>query len=63
MPVHDPRNPMSQCPICGRAGLVGSEREVVGDKAVTVFKYHNCNHTWRVPDHGSEVPGSPRKRP
>jgi hypothetical protein len=54
---------MSQCPICGRAGLVGSEREVVGDKAVTVFKRHNCNHTWRVPDHGSEVPGSPRKWP
>jgi DNA-directed RNA polymerase subunit M/transcription elongation factor TFIIS len=50
MPIHDPRDPMSQCPHCGRAGLVGSEREVTGDKAVTVFKCHHCEHTWRVPD-------------
>jgi transposase-like protein len=43
------------CPRCGRTGLVGSEREIIGTKAVTVFKCHNCNHTWRVPDE----PGQP----
>jgi transposase-like protein len=38
------------CPRCGRGGMVGTEREIVGVKAVTVFKCHNCNYTWRVAD-------------
>jgi transposase-like protein len=52
MTVHprDPMPPMPPCPHCGRAGLVGSEREVTGDKAVTVFKCHHCEYTWRVPN-------------
>jgi transposase-like protein len=38
------------CPYCGKAGMVGREREVIGSRAVTVFKCHHCNRTWRIPD-------------
>jgi hypothetical protein len=38
------------CPRCGKVGMVGSEREIVGNHAVTVFKCHHCNFVWRVPD-------------
>ena len=38
------------CPVCGKVGMVGREREIVGDRAVTVYKCHHCNNTWRVPD-------------
>jgi DNA-directed RNA polymerase subunit M/transcription elongation factor TFIIS len=41
---------MSVCPRCGRAGLLGSEREISGTNATIVFRCHNCNHTWRVGD-------------
>jgi len=61
MPVHDPRDPMSVCPRCGRAGLVGSDREMSGTKAATVFRCHNCDHTWRIPDDASQSADPPRK--
>jgi transposase-like protein len=63
MPVHDLRDPMSVCPRCQRAGLVGSDREISGQKAATVFRCHNCNHTWRVADEPSKPSDAPRKQP
>ena len=41
---------MSKCPVCGRTGLVGKEHEIVGTRAVTVYKCHGCDNTWRVRD-------------
>jgi hypothetical protein len=42
--------PMSKCPVCGRTGLIGKEREIVGTRAVTGYKCHGCDNSWRVPD-------------
>ena len=41
---------MSKCPVCGRTGLVGKEHEIVGKRAVTVYKCHGCDNSWRVRD-------------
>jgi hypothetical protein len=41
---------MSKCPVCGRTGLVGKEREIVGTRAVTIYKCHGCDNSWRVRD-------------
>jgi len=51
------------CPICGKVGMVGREREIVGDRAVTVFKCHHCNNTWRMSDRDWSPPNPkpPRK--
>jgi hypothetical protein len=59
------------CPRCGKVGMVGSEREFVGEQAVTVFKCHHCNFMWRVPDaptadrRGADDPSTskPRQEP
>jgi DNA-directed RNA polymerase subunit M/transcription elongation factor TFIIS len=50
MPIPSAPDPNATCPHCGRSGMVGHDREFVGTKATTIFKCHNCNHTWRVPD-------------
>jgi hypothetical protein len=50
MPDRTPSGPMSKCPVCGRTGLVGKEREIIGARAVTVYKCHGCDNSWRVPD-------------
>ena len=50
MTDRDDAGPMSKCPVCGRTGLVGREREIVGTRAVTVYKCHGCDNSWRVPD-------------
>jgi hypothetical protein len=46
---------MSKCPVCGRTGLVGKEHEIVGNRAVTVYKCHGCDNSWRVPDNDVAV--------
>jgi hypothetical protein len=52
----DQSGPMSKCPVCGRTGLVGKEREIVGAKAVTVYKCHGCDNEWRVVDEPAQAP-------
>jgi len=42
--------PLSRCPVCGRSGLVGKERLIAGASAVTVYKCHGCDNSWRVRD-------------
>ena len=54
---------MSVCPRCGRAGLIGSDREISGQNAATVFRCHNCNHTWRVADDAAQPSEPSRKQP
>ena len=47
---------MSKCPVCDRTGLIGKEREIVGAKAVTVYKCHGCDNEWRVVDQPAQAP-------
>ena len=58
---------MSKCPVCGRTGLVGKEHEIIGSRAVTVYKCHGCEHSWRVADSEAisaplSAPAAPRRR-
>jgi transposase-like protein len=50
MGISTPPDLNATCPYCNRAGMVGREREFTKGTAATVFKCHNCNRTWRVPD-------------
>jgi hypothetical protein len=52
----DRPGPMSKCSVCGRTGLIGKEREIVGAKAVTVYKCHGCDNEWRVVDQPAQAP-------
>jgi transposase-like protein len=54
MPIPSPPDPKATCPFCEHSGKVGHDREIVGGMAVTIFKCHNCNRTWRIPDEPSE---------
>jgi predicted protein tyrosine phosphatase len=54
---------MSKGPVCGRTGLVGKEHEIIGSRAVTVYKCHGCDHSWRVADHEAmSAPPAPLER-
>ena len=55
--------PLSKCPVCGRTGLVGKEREIAGTRAVTVYKCHGCDNSWRVRDDDSTRVELPRREP
>lgn len=46
----DRTEPMKKCHACGRVGMVGSARIFSGGKSATLFKCHNCQHKWEVPD-------------
>lgn len=67
MPDRTASGPMSKCPVCGRTGLVGKEHEIVGRRAVTVYKCHGCDNSWRVRDDDEApiqpVPRAPRTPP
>ena len=54
---------MSKCPVCGRTGLVGKEHEIVGTRAVTVYKCHGCDNSWRVPDENTAAAPAARAAP
>jgi transposase-like protein len=51
--------PMAACPFCERTGMLGYEREVVGGKAVVVFKCHDCQRVWEM---SSDTPPVVRMR-
>jgi hypothetical protein len=55
--------PLARCPVCGRTGLVGKEREIAGARAVTVYKCHGCDNSWRVRDDEPTRLESPRREP
>jgi hypothetical protein len=55
------REPMQKCHHCGRAGLVGSARVFTAGKAGTLFKCHNCQHKWEVPDEDDRGSPNPAK--
>ena len=48
MPPRRADEALSHCPVCGRAGLVGKEHEIVGARSVTVYKCHGCDYSWRI---------------
>jgi transposase-like protein len=56
MSTTTPADPNPTCPYCERTGMVGRDREFSKGKAATVFKCHNCNRTWRVPDPAETKP-------
>jgi hypothetical protein len=53
-PRDESRDPMQRGHHCGRAGQVGAARVFTGGKAGTLFKCHNCQHAWQVPDSDSK---------
>lgn len=55
--------PLARCPVCGRTGLVGKEHEIVGARAVTVYKCHGCDNSWRVRDADPAGVELPRREP
>ena len=55
--------PLAKCPVCGRAGLVGKEHLIAGASAVTVYKCHGCDNSWRVRDDDPAVESSERETP
>ena len=62
MAIPSAPDPKAVCPFCGRSGMVGHEREFKGATALTVFKCHNCNQTWQVPDDANAPPRLKRSR-
>jgi hypothetical protein len=57
------RDLMERCPHCGRKGQIGSDRVFEGEAAYTMFKCHNCDHVWRIPDEDDKHIKPPKSSP